>query len=76
MLQEIRDILVAIGNFFKTIIDFVIAFFQDLVYMVKLVSQTVAELPEYFEWLPGSLVALIIAIFGVVVIYKILGREG
>lgn len=76
MLQEIRDILVAIGDFFKTIIDFVISFFQDLVYMVKLVGETVSELPEYFDWMPASLVALIIAIFAVVVIYKILGREG
>lgn len=76
MLQEIRDILVAIGDFFKTVIDFVIAFFEDLVYMVKLVGKTVEQLPDYLDWLPSSLVGLILAIFTVVVIYKILGREG
>lgn len=76
MLQEIRDILVAIGDFFKTVIDFVISFFKDLVYMVKLVGETVSQLPDYLDWLPGSLVALILTIFTVVVIYKILGREG
>lgn len=76
MLQEIRDILVSIGDFFKTVIDFVISFFQDLVYMVKLVSETVAQLPDYFSWLPGSLLTLILAIITVVVIYKIVGREG
>lgn len=76
MLQEIRDILVSIGDFFKTVIDFVISFFQDLVYMVKLVGQTVEDIPQYFNWLPGSLVTLILAILAVVVIYKILGREG
>lgn len=76
MLQEIRDILVSIGDFFKTIIDFVISLFQDLVYMVKLVGETVAELPEYFSWMPASLVAIIVSIFALVVIYKILGREG
>lgn len=76
MLREIRDILVAIGDFFTTVIDFVIAFFRDLVYMVKLVGQTVESLPSYLSWLPEGLVGLILAIFAVVIIYKILGREG
>lgn len=76
MLQEIRDILVAIGDFFTTVIDFVIAFFKDLVYMVKLVGETITQLPEYLDWLPAGLVGGLLAIFAVVIIYKILGREG
>ena len=76
MLQEIRDILVAIGEFFTTVIDFVIAFFKDLVYMVTLVGETTSQLPQYLDWLPEGIVGGLLAIFAIVIIYKILGREG
>lgn len=63
-------------NFFNSIIDFVISFIEDIVYIIKLTGEFVLNIPSYFSWLPSSVVAMLVAIFAVVVIYKVLGREG
>lgn len=65
-----------IGAAIGAVIDFVIGLFQDLVYMVQLLGQFVVNIPGYFAWLPAGVVAVIVTIFAIVVIYKILGREG
>lgn len=75
-MEKILDVLTKIGNFFTDIIDFVVDFFQDLVYVIKLTGEAVAKIPEYIGWIPSGLLAMLIALFAVVAIYKILGREG
>lgn len=65
-----------IGEFFSTVIDFVIGLVEDIVYVVKLTAETVLKIPEYFDWLPEAVVAVIVSAFAIVVIYKVLGREG
>lgn len=57
-------------------IDFLIGMIEDIVYIVQLTGKAVASIPGYFTWLPAPVVALIVTIFAVVVVYKILGREG
>lgn len=76
MLTTIKEFLNSIANIFLSLWDFVIDFFEDIAYVVKLVTSFVVGIPTYFSWLPAELLALIVAIFGVVVIYKVLGREG
>ena len=73
----------AIINFFKGIgeallgiFDFIIGLVNDLIYIIKLTGEFVAKIPSYFSWLPAPVLALIISAFAVVVIYKVLGREG
>ena len=73
----------AIIGFFKgladiitAVIDFVVGLFQDLIYMIQLLGQFIVNIPDYFVWLPSGVVAVIVTIFAIVVIYKILGREG
>jgi len=75
-LASIKEYIVSIGEFFSSIFDFVIGIFEDIAYVVKLTAEFVVKIPDYFSWLPPELVALIVTIFGVVVIYKVLGREG
>lgn len=70
------DVLKYIGNLLVSVVDFVIGLFEDLVYMIQLLGKFLIELPFYFSWLPEKLVAMLILIFGIVVVYKILGREG
>lgn len=60
----------------KSIIDFVIGIIKDLVYMIQLTGRFLAQIPSYFSWLPGSLISLVVVLFAIVVIYKIIGREG
>lgn len=74
--KNVGKVVQDIGNFFSTVIDFVISFVEDVVYIIKLTAETVAKIPEFFDWLPSAVVALIVSIFAVVVIYKVLGREG
>lgn len=75
-MKAIADFLQAIGNAIVAAIDFVVGFFQDIVYVIQLTGKVLAQIPSYFSWLPAELLAIILTIFAVVVIYKILGREG
>ena len=58
------------------VLDFLIGFIEDIVYVVKLTGQFVLNIPDYFAWMPAPVLATVVTIFGVVVIYKVLGREG
>lgn len=75
-MADVLEFLEGIGNAITSVIDFVVSFFQDLVYVIEVVTQTVLSIPSYFAWLPSAAIAIIVTIFGIVVIYKILGREG
>lgn len=73
----------AIIGFFTGLADFVVGGFEfliglvrDLVYIVQLTGKAVQAIPRLFSFLPPACVALLVTIFGVVVVYKILGREG
>lgn len=76
MLNTIKDFFLGLADVISSLVDFVINLIQDIVYVVKLCGSFVAKIPAYFSWLPGSVLALVITIFSIVVIYKILGREG
>ena len=76
MFDKIQEALNTIVEFFSTVFDFVVDFVQDTLYVVKLTGEFVLKIPDYFSWLPAPVLALIVTAFSVVVIYKILGREG
>lgn len=65
-----------IGNAIVTAFDFIISLFEDLVYIIQLLAKVVISLPSYFSWIPAELVAILLTLFAIVVIYKIMGREG
>lgn len=75
-MQALLQFIKGIGNTIVAVVDFVIGLFQDLIYMIKLLGQVVLNIPAYFSWLPGELLAILVLIIGIVVVYKILGREG
>lgn len=76
MLGAIKDFLEGFVNLISSLVDFVITIIQDIVYVVKLCATFVAKIPSLFGWLPVSVTSVLVMIFSVVVIYKILGREG
>lgn len=76
MLETIKDFFLNMGNVIMSLVDFVIGIVEDLVYVVSMCTQFVIKIPLFFAWLPTGVVALVVTIFGIVVIYKILGREG
>lgn len=75
MLDSIFDAISKIIEFLNTIWEFITDFLKDTFSMIKLVGETVAQIPDYLSFLPAEIVAVFVSIFSVVVIYKILGRE-
>lgn len=65
-----------IAGLISSAVEFLIGVLGDLVYLVKLTGKAVLAIPSYFSWLPAPILALLTTIFAVVVLYKILGREG
>ena len=76
MLETIKNILFSIGDFFAGIYDFIVGFVADIISVVEYCTSAVAQIPKFFEWLDPALVAIVLSAFAIVVIYKILGREG
>lgn len=76
MLDSIKDFFVSTGDVITGLVDFVIGFIEDLVYVVKICGKFLAKIPDFFSWLPVEIVALVVVLFSIVVIYKIMGREG
>lgn len=72
----LTDFLLGIGEGLLAVVTFVIDFFKDIAYLVKLTGEFVLKVPTYLSWLPAEVLALIISIFTIVVLYKVLGREG
>lgn len=72
LLQFFDGIATAITSAF----DFVFSFFVDLVYLVGLTGRFLLQIPSYFSFLPDELLASLITLFSLVVLYKIIGREG
>ena len=65
-----------IGDAIVSAFDFVISFFSDLIYTIQLLGKVILSIPNYISWLPSPVVTLLLTLFSIVVIYKILGREG
>lgn len=76
VLQGIAEMFSSLFSLLRNIVDFVIKLFADLVSVVRLLADTVAQLPNMLGFLPSTVLAVILAAFTVVVIYKVLGREG
>lgn len=69
VLQTIADIL--IGG-----VQFLVKLIADLVMVAQLLTESIIRLPLVLGFLPSACVALVEAVFGIVIIYKITGREG
>lgn len=76
MFDVLKNFFLSIGSVITGLVDFVIGFIGDIVYVVKLCGSFVAKIPQLFSWLPAEALAIVVLTFSVVVIYKIMGREG
>lgn len=64
-----------IGQAINTVIDFVISFFQDTVWIIKTIGWAFSQVGGLISWIPPELLAIVTAIFAVVMVYKIMGRD-
>lgn len=74
-MQAIVDFLSSIGSAILAGIDFVVSFFEDLVYIIQLTGRFLTQLPSFFSWLPTPVVSGLLTTFAIVVVYKIAGRD-
>lgn len=75
-MDAVISFFVGIGEAIVSIFDFIVSLFSDIVYLVQLTGKFLLEIPNYFSWLPSSYLSMITILFSIVVLYKILGREG
>lgn len=70
------DTLAQIAEGIVNAVKFVIELVGDIIYAVQLVGESATKIPDYLSFLPPAFVTILLVIFGVVVVYKIIGREG
>ena len=75
-MKALVEFIKGIAEAVTAAVDFLFITIQDLVYMVKLLGQFILDIPSYLSWLPAGIVSIFLTIFSIVVIYKLLGREG
>lgn len=74
-MQAVIDFFGTIGSIISTVIDFVIGLFQDLLFLIQLLGNMLANIDTYLSFLPTAAVTSVVLIFSIAIIFKILGRE-
>lgn len=75
-MDAIIGFFTGIADLLSGAFDFLLNLVGDIVYTAILIGKAVASIPTFFTWLPAPVLALVVTIFGVVAIYKLIGREG
>ena len=76
MLDSIMEFFSTLFEPILTLLDVVLSFFSDIMYMLGLLVGFSYNLDSILAFLPSPFVSSLVLVFGIVVIYKILGREG
>lgn len=76
ILDYIWQFLVACFNIIVALVQYFIDLLADISYMINLALRIADQVPGYFLWLPPSVFAILGVTFGIVVVFKIIGREG
>lgn len=74
-MNELIAFLKGIGAAIKGFFAFVFSLIEDVIYLVQLTGRMLAQIPSFFSWLPGPVLALIVTAITIAVLYKVLGRE-
>lgn len=75
-MQVLVELLESIASGFTAVLDFILSTFKGLGEVVFILGKFLVYLPEYFLWLPDSVLAILVVIFSGAVLYKVLGRDG
>lgn len=75
-MDAIIGFFTGIADLLSGAFEFLLNLVSDIVYTAQLIVKALASIPTFFTWLPPPVLALTVTIFGVVAIYKLIGREG
>ena len=70
----IVDLFLSILSSLFSVTQLVFNLIKDLPMFIKLTTAFSADLPSYLNWLPSYVVSIITLTFGLVIVYKFLGR--
>lgn len=79
IVEAISGLADMITGFIEAVIfcvEYLIGMISDLVYMTQLLGEMILQLPAYFGWMPTAVLTNFMLIISIVVIYKVIGREG
>lgn len=77
LMDTIINYIEQIISVIASLVDFVVQLVADLVQLVAQLTVVIGQLPTWLNLcLPTNLVATVVGLLSVVVIFKILGREG
>lgn len=65
-----------IGDVIVSGFNFILSFVEDLVWIVQTLFWAIAQANLMLLWLPTKIMALVAVLLSVVMLYKIMGREG
>lgn len=74
-MQNLINIFTSFFDILKGIVDFIIGFFRDIVYIIKTLGDFIIKAPLMFGFLPPAVLGLFLVALSVVVIYKVVGRD-
>lgn len=74
-MQALLNIFTKLFDIIRTIVHFIVQFFQDLVYIIKTLGQFIIKAPLLFGFLPPAVLAIFLVGISVIVIYKVVGRD-
>lgn len=75
-MDAIIKFFTGIGDAITSIIDFVISFFSDFLTFLQLLAKVPQYVLDSLRWLPPQFLTMITLLISIVILYKILGREG
>ncbi len=75
-MDAVISFLISFANLISNLVQFLINLVKDLIYVVGLLAKMVVQIPNMIGWLPSACISLVLTLFSIVVIYKVLGREG
>lgn len=75
-MQVIIDFFSGVADLVVNLVNLLFAFIGDFISFLKLLT----VLPNYFisfiSWMPEEITSMLVILLSVVILYKILGREG
>lgn len=76
-MQAVINAINGIADGIRSALDFLGGLVADIVSMAEMLADGLLALPAWFGmFFPAEIVVALLAVFAIVVIYKILGREG
>lgn len=75
MISAIFDVLTTIGDFFKSLFDFVFTLIKDIVEFTKMLVKLPEYLGDSLGFLPPVLLGGVGAVVVVIILLRVLGRD-